>query len=45
MLELRLTKRILKIAGEKIEISKELARWIAKNTNTVIVYNLKPETI
>jgi len=40
MLEVQINKRILHIAGEKVEISKELFRWIYENTNTQVMFNL-----
>lgn len=40
MLEIQINKRILHIAGEKIEISREMAHWIYENTNTQVMFNL-----
>lgn len=40
MLEIRVNKRILTINGEKIEISKELANWLAKYTNIAVTFKL-----
>ena len=40
MLELTLGKRFLRIAGERIEITKELAKWIKENTNIQIIFVL-----
>lgn len=38
MLELALGKRYLRLYGERIEISKELAKWIKEFTNIQIVF-------
>ena len=38
MLELTLGKRYLRLYGERIEISKELAKWIKEFTNIQIVF-------
>lgn len=43
MLEIGINKRTLYINGEKVEISKELADWVAKYTNTVVTFNVKGE--
>lgn len=40
MLEIGLNKRTLYINGEKIIITKDLADWIAKYTNTVVTFKL-----
>ena len=38
MLELALGKRYLRICGERIEITKELAKWIKEHTNVQIIF-------
>lgn len=40
MLEIGVNKRTLHINGEKVEISKELADWLAKYTNVVVTFKL-----
>lgn len=40
MLEIGINKRILTINGEKIEITKDLANWLAKYTNVVVTFKL-----
>lgn len=41
MLEIGVNKRILTINGEKIEVTKDLANWLAKYTNVVVTFKLK----
>lgn len=40
MLEIGVNKRILTINGEKIEVTKDLANWLAKYTNVVVTFKL-----
>lgn len=40
MLEIGINKRILTINGEKIEVTKDLANWLAKYTNVVVTFKL-----
>ena len=40
MLEIFVNKRVLTLNGEKIEISKELASWLARYTKIAITFKL-----